>query len=71
MGESMKVSSVADISDNQLLKRAVTSCRGRQYRKGDKHPRWTAVMDTFGLGSTYARELCQRYGLDPDEMVKR
>lgn len=63
--------SVKDIPDEELLKRAVAACRGRGYRKGAKHPRWVAVMDNFSLGSTYAHELCRRFGHDPDEMVKR
>lgn len=59
---------VADISDEELLRRAVKNSRphGR-----DKHPRWYAVMYTFGLGSTYASQLCKRFELNPDEMVKR
>jgi len=28
-------------------------------------------MRTFGLGSSYAREMCERFGIDPDEMVCR
>lgn len=62
--------SVADISDDTLLRRAVISARSRD--KGHvKHPRWVAVMDAFALGSTYAHQLCRRFGVDPDEMVKR
>lgn len=63
--------SVTDIHDTELLRRAVGQCRDRLSRKGEAHPRWTAVMDTFLLGSTYSRELCRRFGLDPDEMVTR
>lgn len=62
---------VDDIDDVTLLKRAVTNARARDRRKGEGHPRWVAVMDVFALGSTYAHELCRRYGLNPDEMVKR
>jgi hypothetical protein len=62
---------VSDIADNELLRRAVNGARARQYRKGCKHPRWVAVMDAFSLGSTYAVQLCRRFGLDPDEQVKR
>jgi hypothetical protein len=63
--------SMNDIPDEVLLKRAVANSRGRNYRKGEKHWRWLAVMDTFAVGSTYAHQLCRRYGLDPDELVKR
>lgn len=62
---------VYDITDNELLWRAVGHCRDRRVRKGVKHPRWTAVMDMFALGKTYSRQLCRRFGLDPDEMVSR
>lgn len=57
------------ISDAVLLERAVRSARvnrGRGY-----HARWAGVMDAFGLGSTYARDLCRRFDIDPDEKVKR
>lgn len=62
---------VADISDAELLRRAVITCRDRSRRKGEKHPRWTAVMDAFLLGSTYAHQLCERFGLNPNEEVSR
>lgn len=55
---------VDDISDSQLLRRAVTATR--RDRAGKLQPRWVAVMDVFGLGSTYARQLCVRYGLNPE-----
>lgn len=63
--------SVSSIPDAKLLERAVISARSRRHYKGQKHPRWVAVMDAFQLGSTYAGELCRRFGLDPDEEVKR
>jgi hypothetical protein len=59
------------VPDAELLRRAVHSARDRHSRKGVKHPRWVAVMNTFGLGSSYAHALCRRYGLDPDEQVAR
>jgi hypothetical protein len=61
--------SVNDIPDNELLGRAVRNCRDRL--AGKKSPRWVAVSDTFVLGSTYSRQLCRRFGVDPDEMVGR
>jgi hypothetical protein len=60
-----------ELTADDLLKRAVRNCRGRNYRKGVRHPRWTAVMDTFVLGSGYAQALCRWADLDPDEMVQR
>lgn len=55
---------VDNISDSELVRRAVRTCRGK--RRG---PRWVAVMEMFGLGSTYAHQLCRKHGLDPDEKV--
>lgn len=62
---------VADIPDAELLSRAVKSCRDNSRRKGEKHPRWIAVVATFALGSTYAHQLCERFGLNPNEEVSR
>jgi hypothetical protein len=63
--------SVTDMDAAKLIGRAVGSARARDSRKGQKHPRWVAVMDTFSLGSTFAHELCRVHGFDPDELVKR
>lgn len=65
------VRSVSDLPDVVLLRRAVANARSRDRRKGERHPRWTAVMDAFALGSTFSRQLCRRFDLDPDEEVKR
>ena len=59
---------VNDIPDNELLGRAVRGCRARLTGKS---LRWVGVSDTFALGSTYSRQLCRRFGVDPDEMVGR
>ncbi len=55
-------------SDEELVRRAIMSS-GRPSPRGN-HYRWKAVMDTFGLGSTYAWQLCVRFGFDPDEKVR-
>lgn len=57
------------ISDAELLERAVLYARARRGRGA--HSRWTCIADTFALGSTYSRDLCRRFGLDPDEKVKQ
>ena len=62
---------VYDIPDTRLMESAVRNARSRVHRKGLKHYRWVAVMDLFGLGSNYAKSLCVRFNLDPDEMVAR
>lgn len=59
--------SVADIPDEELLRRAVV-CDGVGRRK---MPRWIRTMERFTLGSTYAHQLCQRFGVDPYETVRR
>lgn len=58
---------VANIRDEDLLRRAVSNARATN-RRG-KQPRWVAVMDTFSLGSTFAHQLCARFHFDPDEMI--
>lgn len=60
--------SVNDIKDEDLIGRAVRECRRGRGRQ--KIILWSKVSDRFALGSTYSIELCRRYGLDPDEMVK-
>jgi len=67
----MNEKSVADISDEDLLQRAVKNARDRYSRKGQRHRRWVAVASAFALGSTYSEQLCRRFGLDPAEYVKR
>lgn len=52
--------------DSELVSRAVRNAKHRDPGPG---PRWSAVADTFALGSTYATHLCRREGLDPDELV--
>ena len=61
---------VFSIPDRDLLERAVRGARSPNYRRDIKHARWVAVMDTFSLGSTFSHQLCRRFNLDPDEMVK-
>lgn len=55
-------------TDEELLlwavKIAVPKRKGRAYR-------WVAVMDTFGVGSTLAHNLCYRADVDPYDMVKK
>ena len=67
----VQAGTVADLSDESLVQRAVTSARDKHARKGQPHPRWAGVSSTFGLGSTYSAQLCRRFGFDPNEMIKR
>lgn len=64
----MNTGTVADIPDDELLKRAVRNCRRSRGRS--RLPLWSVVGDRFALGSTYSIELCRRFDLDPEEMVK-
>jgi hypothetical protein len=56
--------SVADIPDTELLGRVVRSVTRKRPRRQEFA--WVAVMEAFGLGSTYSAQLCRRFGLDPD-----
>jgi len=60
-----------DITDDDLLRRAVRAARVMRGDRRYAHPRWVAVMALFALGSGYSQELCRRFGLDPDELVSR
>lgn len=60
--------SIGGITSDELVVRAMRNMRAT--RSGSDQPLWVAVMDVFGLGSTYACELCRKYGRDPDEMIK-
>lgn len=62
--------SVADYSDEDLLRRAVRNARDPNKRGRSNAARWVHVMEVFALGSTYAAQLCRRFDLDPDEMVR-
>jgi len=58
---------VTDYSDADLVKRAV---RNAKPNINGTAPRWVAVMDTFGLGRTYAYELCRLHDLNPDDPIE-
>lgn len=66
-GEEPKHSTgtVMDISDHDLLKRALKNTRSKVGK-----PRWAAVMGVFGLGRGYSQQLCRRFGLDPYEELE-
>ena len=62
--------SVNDIPDNVLLQRALRHLATRGVRR-EKGPLWAVVGDHFALGSGYAGQLCRRFGLDPDQVVRK
>jgi len=59
---------VNDIPDAELLGRAIRHFRNSNSKRAI--PRWVAISDLFGLGSTYSAQLCCRFGRDPEEKVK-
>lgn len=61
--------SVNDVPDNVLLGRAVRGIRNVRGGRRPKVVRWSVVAERFALGSTYAAQLCRRYGVEPDEIV--
>lgn len=52
--------------DAALLGRILGQAGREQRVRG---PRWVAVRDLCAVGSTRARQLCVRFGLDPDEKL--
>lgn len=55
-----------DVNDKRVLRNLRSRGRSRE-----KLPLWSIVSDKFALGSEYAGQLCRRFGLDPDENVRR
>ena len=55
-------------SDEELIRRAIQSSCTPSPRGG--HMRGQAVMMTIGIGSTFAMQLCHRFGLDPDQKLR-
>lgn len=64
---SVRSGTVADIPDTELLRRVVETAR---LPSRHPHTRATAVKYVFLLGSTFAAQLCRRFGLDPEERVR-
>lgn len=62
----MSEANLHNLTPADLVRRAVMNAHARDT---GECARWVAVMDTFALGSTYARDLCRLYGLDPDARV--
>lgn len=53
-------------ADDRLLKGVVQNAG---YNSATRSPRWAAVMNAIGCGSTVAQNLCRRFDFDPDDMV--
>lgn len=67
---TLQMPDVNDIPDNELLQRVLRNLYKRG-RSREKLPLWSIVSDKFALGSTYAAQLCRRFGLNPNEIVRR
>lgn len=62
---------VNDIPDMELIRRVISGQRRiARTTRGRTIPLWSKVGDRFCLGSTYAQQLCRRFGYDPDEQVR-
>lgn len=54
----------------ELVRRVVrNACPGGYNRSVVTYPRWHYVQQATGLGSTYSQQLCQHFGLNPDEQL--
>lgn len=60
---------VSSIPDAELIRRVLASFKPVKSHGGI--PLWSKAMGVFGLGSTYAWQLCVRHGFDPDLMVRK
>jgi hypothetical protein len=61
------MSVAGSISENELLRRAVTNARSHFHRGRTR--RWACVMELFALQSDDAKALCRYFKVDPEEMV--
>lgn len=57
-----------EYTEDALVGTAVRSVSGTGRQKT---PRWVLMMDAFVCGSGVAQALCRRYGLDPDEGLRK
>ncbi len=61
---------VSEIPDAELIRRVIAGQRRLPRRASIRtRPLWSKVGDRFCLGSTYAMQLCRRFGFNPDEQV--
>lgn len=60
---------VNEISDAELVGRVLRVMASKN--RGRKLPLWSRVGDAFCLGSTYSKQLCRKFGVDPFAEVGR
>lgn len=56
-------------SDTSLIHGVLRNLKRTNKNKKAPTPRWAVVTDTFAIGSTSARKLCEQFDLDPDELI--
>ncbi len=55
-------------SDSELLRRAIKNAKP-VLKAGETVPRWAVITELLLVGSTTAKALCKRFGIDPDEYL--
>lgn len=58
-------------AETRRLRKLVWGAVHNAGRTGRHRPRWSAVTDALGVGSTTAVMLCMTHGLNPDDLVGR
>ena len=60
---------VALKNPEQLLRTALLNARDRAARRGQRHPRWGAVMHALQVDKATAVMVCHALEIDPDQVV--
>lgn len=58
-----------NLSDPIRLRVMIGGVRQICNRESKRKPNWVLAMSIFGVGSTYARRICARAGINPDALV--
>lgn len=62
---------VDDLPERELIRRVIASLASRPIKRWGGVPLWSKVGETFNLGSGYSAQLCKRYDIDPNMMVRK
>jgi hypothetical protein len=66
----LQVAPATRTGDERILWGLVANAgKTRNGPRAAKRERWIHVMEATGMGSTSAKELCIRFGFDPDELI--
>jgi ribosomal protein S13 len=66
MSEAERMNTTLANIPHRIIMSNARRIAARQYARD---PNWVLAMNVFGLGSTYAHELCRRAGINPDAKV--